>query len=111
MILGGLLLTHDFLESDATFIHIYLHGGMLLVGGYFFYLARKKPRLSQVDSKRKRISLRLYIILASIGLFLTVFALYYLGAYPIWIIAVSVGITVIFLTIIALIVQRRGYLL
>jgi hypothetical protein len=111
MILAGLLLADDFLEGNATFINLYLHGGMFLVGGYFFYLARKQPRLSQVNSKRKRISLRIFVILASVGLLFTVFALYYFGTYPIWIIAVSVGIVVIFLSIIALIMRRRGYLL
>ena len=110
IILAALLLTSDLLEGDATFINLYLHGGMLLVGGYFFYLNRKRQRLSEADSKGKPVSLRLFIILASIGLILTFFALYYLGAYSIWIIAVSVGITAILLTIIALIARRRGYL-
>jgi hypothetical protein len=110
IILAALLLISDLLEGDATFINLYLHGGMLLVGGYFFYLARKRQRLSGPVSKRKPVSLRLFIILASLGLVVTFFVLHYLGAYPIWIIAASVGITAILLTVIALIVRIRGYL-
>ena len=57
IILAALLLTRDLLEGDTAFINLYLHGGMFLVGGYFFYLARKRQRLSEAEFKDEALSL------------------------------------------------------
>ena len=110
MTISGLLLAFDFFQGEANFFDFYLHGGMLLVGAYFLFLAKKQSGSPKADSNRKTISLKLFAVSSGIGLVFTVLVLYNLRHYPIWSIGISIGIIIIFLIIVIFTARRRGYL-
>ena len=48
-----ILLIHDFLAKETSFVNLYLHGGMLVVGVYFLYLANKRQSPSYPTQTRR----------------------------------------------------------
>lgn len=103
-----ILLIHDFLAKETSFLNLYLHGGMLVVGVYFLYLANKRQSPSQDSSNKKVISLNWFVVFAIAGLLFTFFLLYVIEGYPIWTVSISVGVTAIFLVVIYIVMRRLG---
>jgi lipid-A-disaccharide synthase-like uncharacterized protein len=111
MVCAIILLLHDFLGKETTFVNLYCHGGLLVVSVYYLlYLAKKRQPLSDGLAGKSFMPLRWFVIMATSSLLLSFFLLYGIEGDPIWITALSLGITALFLLAVYVAVQRVGRL-
>jgi len=108
--IAGILLAYDLLSHEASFVNLYLHGGMLVFGVYMFLVTLKQGRASEDAPRAKPLSLRLFIVLACVGLLFAAVLLYYFKAHPVWIVLVAMGVTAVFLMILGVAARRRDNL-